>query len=309
MVSFRKAAIDSLLLFETRIKFGSMLTKMNHLTVRAMTPEEMDWAIQLAAAEGWNPGLFDAGCFYQTDPQGFLIGLLEGKPVGCISAVSYAGLFGFIGLYIVLPEFRGKGYGLQLWRSALARFGGHNIGLDGVPAQVPNYLKSGFRLAYNNIRFQGSNEVTLETGSGNMVSLDSVSFEMVQKYDRRCFPAERTLFLKPWLKLPGSFSLGCLDADRLRGYGVIRQCREGYKIGPLFADDAPTAALILSNLIAKVDANSLFFLDVPEPNPAALALAAKFQMRRVFSTARMYTGVDPDIALNQVFGVTTFELG
>jgi GNAT superfamily N-acetyltransferase len=283
---------------------------MNHLTVRVMTPEEVEWAMQLAAAEGWNPGLSDAGCFYPTDPRGFLIGLLGGKPVGCISAVSYSGLFGFIGLYIVLPEYRGKGYGIRLWESALARLEGHNIGLDGVPGQVPNYLKSGFRVAYNNIRFKGSGGVvSLETGSGNLVSLKSVAFEMVQKYDRRCFPAERTLFLKQWLKQPGTFSLGCLDSDCLRGYGVIRRCREGYKIGPLFADDAATAALILSNLVAKIGTNGPFFLDVPEPNTAALALAARFDMQPVFSTARMYTGGEPDIALNQVFGVTTFELG
>ncbi len=49
----------------------------------------MDFAIQLAAKEGWNPGLHDAECFYRTDPDGFFIGLLdENQPVGCISAVS-----------------------------------------------------------------------------------------------------------------------------------------------------------------------------------------------------------------------------
>jgi hypothetical protein len=32
-------------------------------------------------------------------------------------------------------------------------------------------------------------------------------------------------------------------------------------------------------------------------------------MKRVFETARMYTGPDPRIELNKVFGVTSFELG
>ncbi len=51
------------------------------------------------------------------------------------------------------------------------------------------------------------------------------------------------------------------------------------------------------------------FLDVPEPNAAALSLAQDLGLTPVFETARMYTGRAPDIALDKIFGVTTFELG
>ncbi len=78
--------------------------------------------------------------------------LVGDPPVGCISAVSYGGAFGFIGLYIVVPEHRRNGYGIALWRSAMARLAGSNVGLDGVPAQQDNYRRSGFRLAYGNAR-------------------------------------------------------------------------------------------------------------------------------------------------------------
>ena len=90
------------------------------ITIRAMTRPEMDMAIDLAAAEGWNPGLHDAAAFRTADPGGFLIGLLDGEPIGCVSAVSYEGRFGFLGLYIVAPRYRGRGYGMQLWKAAMA---------------------------------------------------------------------------------------------------------------------------------------------------------------------------------------------
>lgn len=51
------------------------------------------------------------------------------------------------------------------------------------------------------------------------------------------------------------------------------------------------------------------FLDVPEPNTAAVALAEKYRMEPVFSTLRMYTRKAPDLPLNKIFGVTSFELG
>ena len=75
--------------------------------VRGLARDEMNFAVGLASNEGWRPGLRDAESFYAADPDGFLVGLLDGEPIGCVSAVSYEGRFGFIGLYIVAPEFRG----------------------------------------------------------------------------------------------------------------------------------------------------------------------------------------------------------
>ena len=121
-----------------------------------MRCDEVALAIELAAAEGWNPGLNDADCFFAADADGFLVGELAGRGVGCISAVSYAGTFGFIGLYIVRPEFRGRGYGMRLWQAGMERLQGHNVGLDGVVARQANYAKSGFRLAHRNVRYRGA---------------------------------------------------------------------------------------------------------------------------------------------------------
>nr|WP_232220763.1 hypothetical protein [Legionella tunisiensis] len=47
--------------------------KKNYLVER-MNKDEVNIAIAWAANEGWNPGLHDAECFYQTDPHGFLLG-------------------------------------------------------------------------------------------------------------------------------------------------------------------------------------------------------------------------------------------
>ena len=76
--------------------------------VRRMTAADLELALDWAAAEGWNPGLHDAHCFYAADPDGFFLGELDGVPVGSISAVRYGPGFGFLGLYIVKPERRGR---------------------------------------------------------------------------------------------------------------------------------------------------------------------------------------------------------
>ncbi len=91
---------------------------LDRLSIRRMTRDEVEFAIDLAAEEGWNPGIHDGRCFYATDPNGFFVGELDGELVGSISAVAYDDSFGFIGLYIVKPEFRGKGIGTRLGRRA-----------------------------------------------------------------------------------------------------------------------------------------------------------------------------------------------
>jgi Acetyltransferase (GNAT) family len=85
------------------------------LVVRQMTEADLKLALDWAAAEGWNPGVHDAHCFYAADPEGFFLGRLDGVPVGCVSAVRYGTGFGFLGLYIVKAEYRGRGFGLALW--------------------------------------------------------------------------------------------------------------------------------------------------------------------------------------------------
>ena len=49
----------------------------NVYSIRTMTQDEVELAIDWAAREGWNPGLHDAACYYAADPNGFLVGLLQ----------------------------------------------------------------------------------------------------------------------------------------------------------------------------------------------------------------------------------------
>lgn len=60
---------------------------------------------------------------------------------------------------------------------------------------------------------------------------------------------------------------------------------------------------------AFVGGNNSIFLDTPEVNKSAIALAEKYKMKPMFETARMYTKEQPNVPLNKIFGVTTFELG
>lgn len=279
---------------------------MDGLLIRPMRPDEISIAVNWAAAEGWNPGLTDAVCFAAADPQGFFIGEFGGAPAATVSCVNYGAHFAFLGFYIVRQDLRGRGFGLQLWNAAIARAGPRVIGLDGVVAQQQNYRKSGFELAYANVRYGGT-LASPDRPPAGVIALSEVPLATVEAYDASVFPAPRTAFLRAWIGSPDHVGRAVMRDGRLAGWGVIRPCRQGRKIGPLVADDRATAELVLSALLAG--GGGEIFLDVPGINLDAIALVQDLGLAPVFETARMYTGAIPPLRLERVFGVTTFELG
>jgi len=280
----------------------------DRLLIRTMTRSEVDLAVDWAAAEGWNPGLHDADCFHAADTHGFLVGVLDGEPVAAISAVRYGSVFAFIGFYIVKPAHRGHGFGMTIWNAAMERLAGFNAALDGVIAQQDNYRKSGFTLAWRNIRYEGSAGQAAPPDAA-IVPLARVAFDEVERYDRLFFPAPRDRFLRCWIGQPDATAVGVLEHGTLRGAAVMRPCRSGYKIGPLFADSAELADRLFVHCRSAAPAGAPIFLDIPGVNAAALALVERYGMRPMFETARMYTGAVPALPLARLFGITTFELG
>jgi hypothetical protein len=224
-----------------------------------------------------------------------------------------------MGFFIVRPEFRGRGLGNVLWHARrdrlLARLRpGASIGLDGVFAMQDYYAKGGFVFSHRNLRFRAAIPDTpahpAEPPSDDeaIVPLDEVAFDQLREYDRTCFPAARPAFLRGWIQQADALALGFMRHGRLCGYGVVRRCGEGCKIGPLFADDAEAAEVLYARLAAFAAGGPLF-LDVPENHPAAMALAHRHGMTEVFGCARMYLGPEPGLVHARIFGITTFELG
>jgi hypothetical protein len=280
---------------------------MNDLTVRTMERTELSHALDWAAREGWNPGLDDEKAFWAADPDGFLLAELKGEVIGTVSAVAYGANFGFIGFFIVKPEYRGHHCGIELGRRSVDHLGMRIIGIDGVLEKQRQYQKLfGFEPMYRNVRFGGLFDAGTEPPG--LTSLDELPFEHVAAYDRRFFPEPRETFLRAWLGMGNAKGLAVVSGNDIGGYGVIRKCREGWKIGPLFADSPEIAEEIFRGLCAEA-AGEMVYLDVPNVNTAGVAMAKQHGMAEVFATTRMYKNGCPDLPLDGIFGVTSFELG
>lgn len=274
-------------------------------TIRTLTTGEVETLVDWAAGEGWNPGIGDAAVFRAADPEGFIGAFVDGEMVAGISAVAYGEGFGFIGLYICRPDRRGEGHGKAVWDAGMARLGRRIIGLDGVAEQRANYQRMGFVPAYETVRYSG--RAAGLGGNSDIVPIAAGNGADILAYDRRCFPARRETFLREWLQAP-RIALMCAGPAGIAGYGVARRCREGFKVGPLFADDEEVALRLVAELAANAAGEALH-IDVPAIQTEFIARLQAAGMAPGFATTRMYRGGMPANASEKVFGITTLELG
>lgn len=284
---------------------------MSDLIIRPVDARAFEIAVEWAAMEGWNPGLNDLPVFHAADPGGFLMGYRDGEPVSCISVVRYGIDFGFLGFYIVHPDHRGTGVGIATWKAGMARLADRTVGLDGVVDQQQNYRKSGFELAGRNVRYRGRPH-DVENRPGAVRAFASADIGAIVDYDRKFFPAPRENFVRRWCEphvMGDRQTILAEDDGRIIGYGTIRRCRSGYKIGPLFADSDPIASDLFRALCGLIEAGEDVSLDTPQENQAATRLAEGAGLEPVFETARMYKGTRPVLPTAKTYGITTFELG
>jgi GNAT superfamily N-acetyltransferase len=267
----------------------------------------VDWAEK----EGWNPGPHDAEAFYNTDPNGFYGYFLGDELIGGGSLVSYNGHFGFMGFFIIQPKYRGSGLGKELWYlrrdTLLVRLQpGAAIGMDGVVAMQPFYQKGGFEIAFKDERYERLGQA-FETDP-HISSITPEDYPLIREMDTECFGFDRWNFMQHWLAMPNLKAFKMVVNNRLLGFALLRKAAVGYKICPLFAEDFCVAEeLYKACLNAAVD--QPVYIDIPMCNPAAIELTRKYNAHYVFECARMYYGTPPQIAVEKIFGLTSFELG
>jgi hypothetical protein len=279
-------------------------------------PGEWTQIVRWAAAEGWNPGRYDAEHFLTQDPHGFLLGREDGEVVSAISVVNYSPDYAFLGFYLVRPDRRGQGFGIATWKAGMAHAAGRSVGLDGVPDQQDNYRRSGFMPAYTTLRYSGVPDAGEDTGAGadadaaggGAILADGVDPRLFGRLDAACHPADRVEFATRWAADPRHVTRVTFHDGQLTGYGVLRPAEDGLRIGPLLATSRRDAEALYVALLAEAGREKVS-IDVPEPHREAQNVAASFGLTPSSATARMYAGPVRSLQQSLIYGVTSLELG
>lgn len=281
---------------------------MNNLLIRHATFEEMPLVMDLVELNGCNPGKYDHEFLYGADPTGFLLLLQEQQVFGSICSIGYDDTFGFIGCHNFVENFNDNGLKKKLLDVAIERLGSRNIGLNCPEDSAEFYNESGFNIYHKIYRFKGTSSGELPN-SPDITSLFAHSADFLIEYESQFFPVERKNFLAGWYSQTGSLALGKFVDEKYKGYGIIRPCRKGYSIAPLFADNPAIAEELLLQLVGHFPEGTEYYVDIPEQNENAIQLAEKLKLSKDQTFVRMYNKEKPKLPYQNIYGFTSLEVG
>lgn len=290
------------------------------IIIKPMDKNDIKTIFHWAKREGWNPGLHDFQSYHSVDPNGFNMLWVDGKPVSTLASVRYQHQhsYGFLGIYIVEPEYRGYGYGKRLWDYSMKLIDScRSIGLNAVLNQIPNYEKSGFKFSNFNTRWRTS-LFNIKRGKRLCTTKARLSknftLQEVIEIDYKATSCYRPEFWQSMLISRHSYFLGARDEDRLVGFALISQCVDGYKFGPIYAQGADIAENLMTALWNQAlqnacKADDTIQLDTSATNNQAEQLAKEYGFVRIYDTARMYRGEKPIMNDAIVYGSASLEIG
>jgi ribosomal-protein-alanine N-acetyltransferase len=290
---------------------------MVHGSIRPLRRQDIPTVVGWAREAGFCPGLGDVAVYRHTDRQGLWLRELNGQPIGCIAGVRYNAAYGFIGLFLVEPAYRGLGHGLALWRHAMTHLEDLPcIGLEAAQERVEDYRRWGFEPASPTRRWQlvaSGHEAMVEPEDGlQLVEGADLPSRAVQAYDAQREPTPRPHFLADWLNQSGGRVLALVDRQgACHGFGRIRPCLlrrgEGWRIGPLLADNPQLAERLLRRMLDSHP--GVVLIDVPGANADGDPLMRLLGFESVDTMLRMYRGEPPAVGLGDVYGLASLELG
>ena len=291
------------------------------LVIKPMCNRDIDFVTEISRKEGFAPGVGDLGIYQNTDRQGLWVGWLNNNPIGCIAGVRYNEKYGFLGLFIVIEKYRGRGFGLKLWKKAFAHLSDLPcVGLEAAPDRITDYSQWGFSLSSKTTRWQwlGNGKfieepfMSSDISNFSFVEGSSIPSNAVEKFDEKRETTPRPHFLSNWLNHPSGKVIAVIDkAGRCHGFGRIRPCLlqsgEGWRIGPLMADSPKLLKILLKKLIDSHP--GLIIIDAPGLNNSSFSLFKNLGFESVSETFRMYRGYQPPVSMNDVYGLACLELG
>ena len=293
----------------------------NILSIKPLCDDDIDFVTEISRKEGFAPGVGDLEIYKNTDKQGLWVGWLNDNPIGCIAGVRYNENYGFLGLFLVIDKYRGRGFGLQLWKKALDHLNDLPcIGLEAAPERITDYSKWGFTISSKTTRWKWLGDGKLLQEGLRIDDLYNFSFiegasipsNAVEKFDEKRETTSRPHFLSNWLNHPAGKVIAIIDKKgRCHGFGRIRPCLlkngDGWRIGPLMADTPKLLKILLKKLIDSHP--GLIIIDAPGLNNSASELFKDLGFKSDSETFRMYRGYQPPVSMNDVYGLACLELG
>ncbi len=255
--------------------------------------------MRLKEAAGWNQTRADWETVLRLSPDGCWVFEADGQAVGATTAITYGTGPAWIGMVLVLPEYRRRGIARRLMEHALGwcgEKGVKTVKLDATDMGRPLYASLGFE-DEEPIERWGRDPIEAEIPTAPEQT--TAGWDL----DPAAFGVERSAVLEALAAAPDATSAGGPD-----GYAMARPGSQTRFLGPLVARTSEAAEHLARQVLAQRPGASWCWDLLPSHWEAA-ELAARLGFRPLRRLSRM---ARPRKALGQpsnVWATAGFEYG
>ena len=272
------------------------MTVNNIFTIRAMTVDDLDQAIRLSSAEGWNQTENDWRLLLENPCNICLVATIKNKIAGTATAIDHSGKVAWIGMVLVDKALRGQGAGKMLLTHLIENLNHvESIKLDATPSGQTLYRDLGFieeyrifRMTTNSLRYIQPTDKTVE----KPVRINNDILPEVIDLDRLIFGADRNYLLKRLYKNYNAKAFYCGSDTQPDGYIFGRNGLRFNYIGPVGAFSKESALCLLAKAFESL-IDQPVAIDIPEDKQELIEWfeSAGFVKQRYF--VRMFLKNNP----------------
>ena len=260
------------------------------VAVRSMRATDIDAGLRLCRLSGWNQTRRDWEQFLALNPGGACVAEYEGHVVGTVATVRYGSRFGWIGMVLVDPAFRGRGIGTRLLDHALVLLSDMPlVRLDATPAGHDLYLTRQFVDEGLLNRVEAVAPVLPSSAPDGVRPMAERDLPQVSALDEQAFGADRGLMLQwMWQGAP-EYAWVSHSGDRMTGYAMGRHGHAYEHAGPIVAGDDETACRLVRACLGA-SCTRPFVIDAPAGHPSWQRSLGAMGFRHQRSLLRMVKG-------------------
>jgi len=257
-----------------------------------MTEADIEFGMRLKTAARWNQLPADWRRLIHLEPEGCFVLESNGVPVGTVTTTLYEKRLAWIGMVLVSPDARRKGYGTQLLKAAMRYCEGQHVDvikLDATALGKELYDTLGYLDEYGLKRVQGQG--SRQTFQSVHAMRPADLWEVIQ-LDIGFFGVSRQRLLeKLYEENPTlSFVAHTPDSSEIIGYLFARPGENAFQIGPWISKE-PAAAEQLFRVSLNALSGQPLFLDIlHQVNPDAETMVTKYGFTTQREFVRMFYG-------------------
>lgn len=282
--------------------------------IRSLTSGDLEDALALSSAAGWNQRLEDWRMLLGIAPGGAVAAEEDGRVIGTAIGIDYGG-FGWIAMMLVDPGQRGQGLGGRLLEAAMAALPrNRRIRLDATPLGRPLYQRHGFRDETRLHRYVASaaHAAPAPSPSGATTRVRQLGEEdlgVVAAHDAAVFKGNRRSVIA-WAAGAAPAYARIVDDAGVPQYCCGRSGRLFDQIGPVAACDEETACELVRAAISSSAGRPLVVdaFDAHERFTAWLRASGFAPQRPLFRMYRPATAGDDRWTASSGSGLREFAI-